>query len=53
MNKFLLPAFGGATGTLVYTGLISSAHELDWGRAIFVGLAIGMAALLWPPKKPQ
>jgi len=53
MKQFILAALGGATGTLIYTGLLSSAHEPDWGRAVFVGIAIGCAAVFWPRKKPE
>ncbi len=53
MKQFILAALGGATGTLVYTGFISSAQEADWGRALFVGIAIGCATVFWPRKKAQ
>ena len=32
-----------AVGTLLFTGLLSAAHEFDWGRALFVGLFVGFA----------
>lgn len=51
MKRFLLTACGGATGTLIYTGFISSAQELDWARAIFVGIGCGCAALVLPRNK--
>ena len=53
MKIFIGTACGAAIGTLVYTGLISSAQEPDWGRAVFVGLATGLFSLLWPQKKPK
>ena len=51
MKHFLPIACGAATGTLIYTGLISSAQELDWARAIVVGIACGCAAVFWPRNK--
>ncbi|UVW28399.1 hypothetical protein [Massilia sp. H6] len=51
MKTFLAMALGGAAGTLIYTGWISSAQELDWGRALFVGIAVGFGAIFWPQKK--
>ena len=53
MKTFLAMALGGATGTLIYTGWISSVQEFDWGRAVFVGIAVGFAAMFWPQKKPK
>ena len=53
MKTFLSMALGGAAGTLIYTGWISSAQELDWGRALFVGIAVGFAAMFWPQKKAK
>jgi hypothetical protein len=53
MKQFLFTAAGAATGTLLYTGFISSAQELDWGRALFVGLACGCGAVFWPRNKPE
>lgn len=53
MKLLLATACGGAVGTLAYTALISSAQQPDWGRAVFVGLAIGLASLLWTKKKPK
>jgi hypothetical protein len=45
MNYFvgLGLGLGTAVGTLLFTGLLSAAHEFDWGRALFVGLFIGSA----------
>jgi hypothetical protein len=51
MKNFLLTAFGTAVGTLLYTGLLSSAHEFDWGRAATVGIFSGIFAAAWPKKK--
>ncbi len=51
MKQFFYYASGTATGTLIYTAFISSAQEADWGRAIFVGIACGAAAVFWPRKK--
>jgi uncharacterized membrane protein YdjX (TVP38/TMEM64 family) len=53
MKKFLITASGTAIGTLLYTGLLSSAHEFDWGRAAFVGVVCGVLSAVWPKKKPQ
>ncbi len=52
MKRFFFTALGAVTGTLIYTGFIGSAQEADWGRAIFVGIACGCAAVFWPHKKP-
>ena len=51
MKTFLLAAAGAAIGTLIYTGLLSSAHDPDWYRAAFVGIASGVCSLVWPRKK--
>jgi hypothetical protein len=53
MKNFLVMACGGATGTVIYTGWIGSAHEIDWARAVFVGIAVGFACIFWPQKKPK
>ncbi|MTV39590.1 hypothetical protein [Duganella radicis] len=51
LSKFLSVGSGMAIGTLIYTGLLSSAHEFDFARAAFVGLFGGIAAAMWPQKK--
>ena len=51
MKKFLAAAIGGAVGTLIYTGVVSTTHEPDWYRAAFVGFVIGIVAALLPSKK--
>jgi hypothetical protein len=44
MNYFVGLGLGTALGTLLFTGLLSAAHEFDWGRALFVGSFVGLAA---------
>lgn len=51
MKHFLSTAFGTATGTLIYTGLLSSAQQPEWGRALAVGIVCGLGSLAWPRKK--
>lgn len=46
MKNFLIVAAGGAVGTLLYTGFLSSAHELDWTRAAFVGVFCGLGVAI-------
>jgi hypothetical protein len=43
MKYFVSLGLGTAVGTLLFTGLLSAAHEFDWGRALFVGLLVGLA----------
>jgi hypothetical protein len=43
MKYFVGLGLGTALGTLLFTGLLSAAHEFDWGRALFVGLFVGLA----------
>ena len=43
MKYFVSFGLGTAVGTLLFTGLLSAAHEFDWGRALFVGLFVGLA----------
>ena len=49
MNYFvgLGLGLGTAVGTLLFTGLLSAAHEFDWGRALFVGLFVGLAGAVF------
>lgn len=42
---------GIAVGTLLYTGFLSAAQEVDWYRAVFVGTLCGLVAAAWPRKK--
>lgn len=54
MNRFVVPALSAAVGTLLYTRFLSDAHQLDWGRAMFVGLFCGLGSAIfsvtWPKK---
>jgi hypothetical protein len=43
MRYFVCLGLGTAGGTLLFTGLLSAAHEFDWRRALFVGLFVGLA----------
>ena len=43
MKYFVSLGLGTAVGTLLFTGLLSAAHEFDWGRALSVGLFVGLA----------
>lgn len=55
MKKFLPRSIaigaGVATGTLIYTGFLASAHEFAWGRAFFVGVFCGLVVAVWPRRK--
>lgn len=54
MKRVVHFALGMAIGTLLYTRLLGEAHQLDWGRAAFVGIFVGLAGtiyvLVWPQK---
>jgi hypothetical protein len=43
MKYFVGLGLGTALGTLLFTGLLSVAHEFDLGRALLVGLFVGLA----------
>jgi hypothetical protein len=43
MKYFVGLGLGTAVGTLLFTGILSDAHQFDWGRALFVGLFVGLA----------
>jgi hypothetical protein len=47
MNRFVVPTLSAAVGTLLYTRFLSDAHQLDWGRAIFVGLFSGLGSAIF------
>jgi hypothetical protein len=48
MTRFVVPALSAAVGTLLYTGFFSDVHQLDWARALFVGLFAGLGnATFW------
>jgi hypothetical protein len=47
MNRFISTAFGTAVGTLLYTRFLSSTHQFDWGRAVFVGIFVGLASAIF------
>jgi hypothetical protein len=49
--QFVSVGLGVATGTLLYTRLLGAAHDLDWGRAAFVGIFCATIAFIWPSKK--
>jgi hypothetical protein len=51
VTKAIATACGVAAGTLIYTRFISSTHEFEWGRAIFVGLVSAVVSAVWPAKK--
>jgi hypothetical protein len=43
MKYFVGLGLGTAVGTLLFAGFLSDAHQFDWGRALFVGLFVGLA----------
>lgn len=43
MTHFVGLGFGTAVGTLLFTRFLGDAHQFDWGRALFVGLFVGLA----------
>ena len=49
MKQFVVSALAAAVGTLLYTRFLSDAHQLDLGRAVFVGLfaALGSVVFSW------
>ena len=51
MKTILAAAMGGAIGTLLYTYFQNSAHELDWGRALFVGVFSGLCNAVFYRRK--
>ena len=53
MKTFLAAAMGSAIGTLLYTYFQNSAHELDWGRALFVGAFSGLCNALFYRRKSE
>ncbi len=57
MKYFVGLGLGTAVGTLLFTGFLSDAHQFAWGRALFVGLFVGLAgaglSLLTQKKKPE
>ena len=42
MKRIVGFALGMATGTLLYTQFLSKAHQLDRGRAAFIGVFVGL-----------
>ena len=42
---------GSAIGTVVYTGVLSSAAEIDWWRAAFMGVFCAGFTAIFSPKK--
>jgi hypothetical protein len=49
--EFMSYGLGMGAGTVLYTGFLSSAHKVDWGRAIFVAVFCSVIAYFWPRKK--
>jgi hypothetical protein len=47
MKQLVVSAFGAAVGTLLYTRFLSDAHQLDWGRAVFVGLFVAVGNIIF------
>lgn len=47
MKRFIVPALSAAVGTLLYTRFLTDAHQLDWGRSVFVGLFSGVASIIF------
>lgn len=53
MNRFVGTAFGSAVGTLLYTRFLNDAHQLDWSRAVFVGLFVGLGSVILSMVRPR
>lgn len=53
MINFAVGVFSGAVGTLLYTRFFSDAHQFDWDRALYVGLATGVVGEIfrWAGRK--
>lgn len=51
ITRALATACGVAIGTLIYTRFMSSTHEFDWTRAIFIGLLTCLFSAIWSRKK--
>lgn len=47
MKQFLVSALSAAVGTLLYSRFISDAHQLDWARALFVGLFAAVGSIIF------
>lgn len=47
MKHFVVSATSSAAGTLLYTRFLSNAHQLDWGRAMFVGIFAGLISIFF------
>jgi hypothetical protein len=47
MKRVVGFALGMAIGTLIYTRFLSEAHQLDWGRAVFVGVFAGLGRAIY------
>ena len=47
MKHFVVSATSSAAGTLLYTRFLSHAHQLDWGRAMFVGIFAGLISIFF------
>ena len=53
MKRFIVLAVGAAVGTLLYTRFLSDAHQLEWGRAVFVGLFSALGNLIFSATRSQ
>nr|WP_315219896.1 hypothetical protein [uncultured Duganella sp.] len=47
MKKFVVSALAAAVGVLLYTRFLSDAHQLDLGRAVFVGLFTALGSVIF------
>jgi hypothetical protein len=53
MKRFICISFGAAAGTLLYTRFLSGTHQFDWGRAVFVGLFVGLGCAVFAAVRPK
>lgn len=57
MKNFLIRAMTGAigvvAGTIIYQCLFSLTHEIDWERALFIGIISGSLAALFTKKREK
>lgn len=47
MKHFVVSATSSAAAALLYTRFLSDAHQPDWGRAMFVGIFVGLISIFF------
>lgn len=57
MKNFLIRALTGCigviAGTVIYQRVLSSTHEIDWERALFVGIISGSFAAFFTKSRKK